>query len=214
MARVVIPHLRCNPRYRQISCDEQRLRFANPAAQNILQRRISGHFLADMRQIVRTDVQRIRHLLQRKFVRKMLVDVILDALCKGIAAVRAALGCGRAELLHKRQDRKQKMMCTVVVALGQLIVKHVVQMLQPHGLRLDQAAHRTRILRDQRIFAQSGHSQSAKRQTRGCHRTIRSGRLIVHDAAVEDEQIAAACLIRRAADKIAALAASHEYNFH
>ena len=38
MARVVIPHLRCNPRYRQISCDEQRLRFANPAAQNILQR--------------------------------------------------------------------------------------------------------------------------------------------------------------------------------
>ena len=143
MARVVIPHLRCNPRYRQISCDEQRLRFANPAAQNILQRRISGHFLADMRQIVRTDVQRIRHLLQRKFVRKMLVDVILDALCKGIAAVRAALGCGRAELLHKRQDRKQKMMCTVVVALGQLIVKHVVQMLQPHGLRLGQAAHRT-----------------------------------------------------------------------
>ena len=167
-----------------------------------------------MRQIVRTDVQRIRHLLQRKFVRKMLVDVILDALCKGIAAVRAALGCGRAELLHERQDRKQKMMCTVVVALGQLIVKHVVQMLQPHGLRLGQAAHRTRILRDQRIFAQSGHSQSAKRQTRGCHRTIRSGRLIVHDAAVEDEQIAAACLIRRAADKIAALAASHEYNFH
>ena len=57
------------------------------------------------------------------------------------------------------------MMRTVVVALGQLIVKHVVQMLQPHGLRLGQAAHRTRILRDQRIFAQSGHSQSAKRQT-------------------------------------------------
>ena len=96
-----------------------------------------------MRQIVRTDVQRICHLLQRKFVRKMLVDVILDALCKGVAAVRAALGCGRAELLHERQDRKQKMMRTVVVALGQLIVKYVVQMLQPHGLRLGQAAHRT-----------------------------------------------------------------------
>ena len=32
MARVIIPHLRCNPCYRQISCDEQRLRFANPAA--------------------------------------------------------------------------------------------------------------------------------------------------------------------------------------
>lgn len=69
--------------------------------------------------------------------------------------MRAALGCGRAELLHKRQDRKQKMMCTVVVALGQLIVKHVVQMLQPHGLQLGQAAHRTRILRDQRIFLRS-----------------------------------------------------------
>ena len=51
-------------------------------------------------------MQRIRHLLQRKFVRKMLVDVVLDALCKSVAAVRTALGCGRAELLHERQDRK------------------------------------------------------------------------------------------------------------
>ena len=113
----------------QISCDEQRLRFANfcgaehTAAANI--RSLPCRYVL---WIMLTDMQRIRHLLQRKFVRKMLVDVTLDALCKGIAALCVLPRLRSAELLHERQDRKQKMMCTVVVALGQLIVKHVVQM--------------------------------------------------------------------------------------
>ncbi len=119
--------------------------------------------------------------------------------------------CG-AELLDQRQDRHEQVVRAVVVARGQLVVQHVVQPLKPQGLLLGQAADRRGILGDERVLAQAGHRQPAERKARGRDRPVRAGWLVVHHTAVEDEQVAAARVIRRAADKIPALSPAHEHD--
>ena len=103
-------------------------------------------------------------------------------------------------------------MRAVVVARGQLVVQHVVQPLEPQGLLLGQAADRRSILGDERVLTQAGHRQPAERKARGRDRPVRAGGLVVHHAAVEGEQVAAARIIRRAADKIPALSPAHEHD--
>lgn len=124
--------------------------------------------------------------------------------------------CAAAERnwLHERQQRHQQMMRAVVVACGQLAVQHIIQPLEPDGLRLGQWADRRGIVRDERVFAQSGYAQTAERQTERGNRPVGTGRLIVHHAAVVDEQVTPARVIRHAADEITALAAAHEHDLH
>ncbi len=149
-----------------------------------------------------------------KILGKMAVDVVLDALREHVSAPVAVLRRSGEKLLHKRQQRHQQMMRPVVVSRGQLAVQHIVQPLQPHGLLLCQRTDRRRLVRDKRVLAQSGYVQSAERQTEGRDRPVRPGRLIVHHAAVVDEQVAPPRVIRHSADKIPALAAPHQHDLH
>ena len=214
MARIVVSDLCGDARHRQLGRDEQRLCLADAPPQDILKRRIAGHILADVREVVRTDVQRVRHALKREILGKMPVDVVLDALREYVFSAAAVLRGGGEELLHERQQRHQQMMRAVVVACGQLAVQHIIQLLETDGLRLGQRADRRGVVRDERVFAQSGYAQTAERQTERGNRPVGTGRLIVHHAAVIDEQVAPARVIRHAADEITALAAAHEHDLH
>ena len=144
----------------------------------------------------------------------MPVDVVLDAVREYVFSAAAVLRGGGEELLHERQQRHQQMMRAVVVACGQLAVQHIIQLLETDGLRLGQRADRRGVVRDERVFAQSGYAQTAERQTERGNRPVGTGRLIVHHAAVIDEQVAPARVIRHAADEITALAAAHEHDLH